>query len=203
MLTHQGTQPISTKRLLLRRYTVEDAEAMYQNWASDPTVTRFLTWEPHASLDVTRALLADWCAAYARPDNYNWVIELDGTPIGNISVVRHSDRDECAELGYCMGTAWWGKGLMTEAAGAVIDFLFSQAGFHRVSIRHAVENPGSGRVARKCGMRFEGISRESFRANDGAFLDIACYGLLRDEWERERKREPSFLPEDRGEVTDV
>ena len=46
-LRHSGTRTIETDRLILRRFTVEDAPAMYSNWASDPEVTRFLTWQPH------------------------------------------------------------------------------------------------------------------------------------------------------------
>ena len=59
-----GTQRIETDRLILRRFRSEDAEDMYANWASDPEVTRFLTWPPHSSVDVTKALLADWIPRY-------------------------------------------------------------------------------------------------------------------------------------------
>ena len=52
-----GTQPIETRRLLLRRFRREDAEDMFANWASDPEVTRFLTWPAHSSAGVTRMLL--------------------------------------------------------------------------------------------------------------------------------------------------
>lgn len=59
-----GTQNIETKRLLLRRFKIEDAEDMYNNWASDPEVTRYLTWPTHSSVDVTRDLLTDWVIRY-------------------------------------------------------------------------------------------------------------------------------------------
>ena len=55
-----GTQRIETDRLILRRFRSEDAEDMYANWASDPEVTRFLTWPTHSSVDVTKAILSDW-----------------------------------------------------------------------------------------------------------------------------------------------
>ena len=47
MITHKGTQTIHTERLILRKFTVEDAQAMFENWANDERVTRFLTWCPH------------------------------------------------------------------------------------------------------------------------------------------------------------
>ena len=187
MLTHKGTMKIYTERLTLRRFTVEDARQMYDNWASDARVTRFLTWEPHASPELTAQLLSEWVAAYLAPSNYNWVMEYEGRCIGNISVVRCSDRSEYAELGYCMGYDYWNKGLMTEAAKAVIAFLFDEVGCHRVVIRHAVNNPASGRVAQKCGMTYEGTEREVFKNRDGEFLDIAGHSILREEWNASRQ----------------
>ena len=110
-------------------------------------------------------------------------MEYEGTPIGNISVVRLSEKSEYAELGYCMGNAYWNKGFMSEAAKAVIDFLFTEVGVNRVGISHAVKNPASGRVAQKCGLTFEGTKREYFKTSTGEFLDISDYGIIRSEWE--------------------
>lgn len=109
MITHKGTQTIHTDRLILRKFTVDDAQAMFENWASDERVTRYLTWCPHESPEATRQLLELWCAAYENPSAYNWVMEYEGTPIGNISVVRLSEKCEYAELGYCMGYAYWNR----------------------------------------------------------------------------------------------
>ena len=55
-----GTQRIETDRLILRRYKIEDADAMYKNWASDSEVTKFLTWQPHSSVEVSRSIIVDW-----------------------------------------------------------------------------------------------------------------------------------------------
>ncbi len=184
MLTHKGTQTLHTARLTLRPFTPADARSMYETWANDERVTRYLTWTPHASPEVTERLLAVWCAEYAKPDCYQWAMELDGRPIGSVSVVRLDERSEWAELGYCMGYAYWGRGLMSEAAGAVIDFLFAEVGVYRIAISHAVENPASGGVARKCGMTREGVMRALFKAANGKRLDIAKWSILRGEWEQ-------------------
>ena len=186
MITHKGTQTIPTERLILRRFTVDDAQAMFENWANDERVTRFLTWCPHESPEATRQLLELWCAAYENPDTYNWVIEYECIPIGSISVVRLNEECEYAELGYCMGYAYWNKGFMSEAAKAVIDYLFAEIGVNRVGISHAVKNPASGRVAQKCGLTFEGTKREYFKNPAGEFLDMSDYGIIRSEWEIER-----------------
>lgn len=182
MITHKGTQTIHTERLILRKFTVDDAQAMFENWASDEKVTRYLTWCPHESPEATRQLLEIWCAAYKNLNTYNWVIEYKGTPIGNISVVRFSEKSEWAELGYCIGHAYWNKGIMTEAASAIIDFLFSEVGVNRVGISHAAKNPASGRVAQKCGLAFEGTKRAYFKTAAGDFWDISDYGILKSDW---------------------
>lgn len=183
MLIHKGTKTLKTKRLILRKFVVDDYNDMFNNWASDERVTRYLTWLPHESLQVTRQLLESWCSSYDNENTYNWAIELGGKVIGGISVVRLSEKSECAELGYCMGYNWWNQGLMTEAARAVIGFLFSEVGVHRISIAHAVKNSASGKVAQKCGLNYEGTLRESFKSSLGEFLDISYYGILKSDWQ--------------------
>lgn len=184
MLTHKGTQALRTERLILRRFTTDDAKGMFENWASDERVTKFLTWQPHKSADETVELLKNWVDSYESLTTYNWLIEFEGKAIGNISVVRISERSENADLGYCMGVNYWNKGLMTEAAKAVIEYLFEEVGMHKIRIKHAVKNPASGRVAQKCGLAYEGTERESFKAENGEFLDIASYAILKQEWQK-------------------
>lgn len=59
-----GTQKIETQRLILRRFKIEDADDMYNNWASDPEVTRYLTWPVHSSVEVTKNLLTEWITIF-------------------------------------------------------------------------------------------------------------------------------------------
>ena len=86
MLTHKGTQTIETSRLILRRAVRDDAEAMFRNWASDPEVTKYLTWPPHESVAVTQKVLESWLSEYGRSDYYHWMIVLKETdePIGSL-----------------------------------------------------------------------------------------------------------------------
>ncbi len=181
-MNHTGTRTLETERLVLRRYTVDDAPAMFKNWASDPEVTRYLTWPTHASADVTRAVLEDWVTRCDQPDNYHWGLELKqtGELIGDIAVVHIREDVREAELGWCMGRAWWGRGYMPEAARAVLRYLFEEAGFNRVLARHDVENPKSGRVMQKLGMTFEGVARQAGRNNRGV-IDEVRYAILRSD----------------------
>ena len=178
-MNRTGTQIIETHRLILRPFRIEDADDMYNNWASDPEVTRFLTWPVHTGVDVTRALLQAWIARYEDGGSYNWAIELKetGSVIGNISVVHTVEELEQAEIGYCMGKAFWGRGIMPEALRAVLDYLFDTAGFRRITARHDVNNPKSGRVMAKAGMLKEGILRGAGKNNQGV-CDICSYALL-------------------------
>ena len=136
---------------------------MYANWASDPEVTRFLTWPTHSSVDVTKAILSDWIPRYEDGGYFNWAMEYKdtGKVIGNISVVRLIESIDAAEMGYCMSRAYWGQGLMPEALSAVMDHLFDVVGLNRVAACHDANNPKSGRVMEKAGMKKEGVLRAS------------------------------------------
>ena len=187
MLTHKGTKTIETDRLILRQFTMEDAPAMFRNWANDDEVTKHLTWPTHSDVEVTKMVLSDWTSHYAKPDFYNWAIVLKengGEPIGNISVVRINHSTECAAMGYCMSRAHWRKGVMPEALKAVVDFLFDEVGFNRIEAEHDVNNPASGRVMEKAGLRYEGTLRQSGRNNQG-IVELVWRAILRSDWEKD------------------
>ena len=80
MIAHKGTQTLHTERLILRKFSIDDAADMFNNWANDEKVTKFLTWQPHQSIDATRQLLQGWVAAYDNIKTYN-------SPIGTTMAV--------------------------------------------------------------------------------------------------------------------
>ena len=182
---HLGTKKLTAPGLLLRRFSPDDDRAVFANWASDPEVCRYLMWEPHESPEQTRQVLQLWCSSYKNKDFYQWAIvprEL-GKPIGSISVVFSDTRSARAQIGYCIGRSWWGKGYTTLAARAVIDFLFDKVGMQRVEARHDIRNPASGRVMEKCGMQYEGTLRSSEWIK-GCYCDVAWYSILEREWRK-------------------
>lgn len=185
-MNHQGTKVIETNRLILRPFRISDAEKVFANWASDPEVTRFLTWPTHTSVDVTRKVLDHWVASYERPDYYQWAICLkeNDEPIGSMAVVDGDFRIGRAEIGYCISKSWWGKGITAEAFRAVIDFLFGEAEVNRIEARHDVMNPNSGRVMQKCGLKLEGIFPD-FGCNNQGVCDIAQYAILKKDWRQQ------------------
>lgn len=184
MLTHKGTATLESERLILRKPRVEDAEAMYRNWASDPEVTKYLTWPTHASAELTAKLLEGWAKEAEKETYYQWmIVPKDGKdePIGSFLANLKDERVGCFHLGYCIGKAWWHQGLMTEAVRTVMEFLFCQVGANKVEARHDPNNPHSGDVMRKCGMTYEGTLRQCDWNNQG-ICDTSYYGILRDEY---------------------
>lgn len=182
MMRHKGTVPLETERLILRRFTLEDAPDMYANWASDSEVTKYLTWPTHLNADMSRRFLG-WCVdQYEKPDYYCWGIEDKATHrlIGNIAAVECDEDVDAVALGWVLGRAWWGQGIMPEAARAAARFFFDEVGVNRIWSYHDAENQKSGRVMQKLGMRYEGRQRACKRNNHG-IADIDFYGLLKSD----------------------
>ena len=189
-MKHLGTKRLETERLVLRPYIVEDAQAMYDNWCSDAEVTKFLTWPPHESVSITKEIVSSWVDNYKKDNWYQWAIvvkENGDEPIGGISVVEFDEKTKMAHIGYCISKEWWHKGITSEALKVVMDYLFDEVGVNRVESRHDPRNLNSGRVMKKCGMKYEGTRRQSDWNNQG-ICDACYYGILRSE----RKKEESF-----------
>ena len=179
----KGTIPLETDRLVLRAFNIEDAEAMYENWASDPEVTKYLRWLPHKSVEESKNILENvFISGYQDLENMNWGIEVKETKelIGSIGLLTL--RDETADFGYCIGKKYWGKGFMTEAGKAVLNYAFDTVGFNRVTGYHSVKNPASGMVMRKIGLKYEGFAREKYISALGESHDAYMYGLTKKEY---------------------
>lgn len=183
-MEHKGTKYLETERLILRPFVIEDAQAMYKNWASDHEVTKYLTWPTHENVSVSEDILKEWTANYHDKSFYQWAIvlkEYSDEPIGSISVVKQiDDVIKMADVGYCIGRNWWRMGITSEALKRVMQFLFDEVGVNKVESRHDLQNPHSGGVMKKCGMKYEGTLRQNDRNNQGV-CDVSYYGLLASE----------------------
>lgn len=186
-MKHLGTRDIETSRLLLRRFRMEDAPAIYKNWASDPQVADRLSWNLHRSVDDSVTLLNGWLAHYDNDEYYRWAITLkpDTEPIGNITVVRSDNDIRMVHIGYYVGRAWWGLGIASEALSALIRFFFEEVGMNRIEARHDVKNPASGKVMEKCGMTLEGTKRQA-EFTKGVLLDCAEYAILAEDYFKQK-----------------
>jgi ribosomal-protein-alanine N-acetyltransferase len=177
--THCLTREIKTHRLLLRKFRLGDENEMFDNWASVPKVTEFLTWQSHEDIEVTHNTITRWVNDYGNPTikQYHWGIEFHGNLIGSITVRNLDENTKSGEAGYCIGEKWWGMGIATESLNAVIDFIFAE-GYNRIWATHKVNNPTSGRVMEKCGMQFEGVMRDAGKDGFGNIHDVKQYAIV-------------------------
>lgn len=182
-LNHKGTVTIETDRLILRKFQVADSDNMFKNWASDREVSKYLSWHAHNSVADSQELLTNWVSAYSK-DVYNWAIELKEIKevIGGISVVNLYEDSYNCEIGYCLSSKYWNTGITSEALKAVIDFLFEEVNFNRISALYNPKNVYSGRVMSKCNMKFEGTLREYKVNKAGEFYDLSVHSILKSEW---------------------
>ncbi|MGL5693960.1 MAG: GNAT family N-acetyltransferase [Peptostreptococcaceae bacterium] len=179
-MEHKGTKRIETKRLILRKFSINDAEPMYNNWASDEEVTKYLTWKPHDNVEVSKSIIEEWIEGYKENDFYQWAIilkENGDEPIGSISIVRQDEEIGIVHVGYCIGRKWWNKGIASEALNGLIRYFITEVGVNRVESRHDPVNIGSGKVMLKCGMKYEGTMRKADINNQG-ICDYSMYGIL-------------------------
>ncbi len=169
---------LQTERLRLRAPRAEDAAAVFANWTSDPEVTRYLTWRPHADVGVTRAWLRASARAWAEEDASTlvWLLEQDAEPVGAIGLTFEGHR---ASIGYVLSRSRWGRGLMSEAAATIARHASALEGVQRVWSICDVDNRASARVLVKSGLELEGILRRwvVHPGLDTAARDVEVYSL--------------------------
>lgn len=178
-----GTNRIETDRLILRKFTIDDAEDMFNNWASDKETTKYVSFDPHKDVEITKKVINIWLNEY-KDNGFNWVVELKetGEIIGNISIVSLKEKDDYGEIGYAYGSKYWGNGYATEALKAVIDYLLNECCFNLVEARYVPSNPASGKVMKKAGMKYEGSLRKRIKSklNDG-YEDAIYYSITKED----------------------
>ena len=174
---------LETERLILRKFRLSDAKDAYNNWTSDKETSKYLDWNVHESVDVTKNYVNKVIEGY-KNGSLGWVVEIKNTKeiIGNISVVKLNKNDLNAEIGYCYGPKYWNKGYATEALKRVIEFLLNECDMHLVEARHISGNPASGRVMQKAGMVKEAILRDrKMNKYTKELNDLIVYSITKQE----------------------
>ena len=174
---------LETDRLTLRGMRVSDAPDMYE-YARRPSVTEYLTWEPHASVEETREYLTYVGQRYRTGDFYDWSVvdKESGRMIGTCGFTSFNCPADSAEIGYVLNPAYQGRGLATEAVRRVLRFGFEELNLHRIEAHFMEGNDASRRLMERVGMTFEGYARESMKIN-GKYRTIGTCGILRSEFE--------------------
>lgn len=172
---------IRTERLLLRRMMVGDCYDMYE-YASNPEVTRYLTWSPHPDLQYTKEYLVYIADHYKLGDFFDWAIILreENKMIGTCGFTRFRFSHNVAEVGYVINPAYRGREIADEAVRAVMRFGFHRLGLHRIEAKYIEGNEASRRVMEKVGMTFEGMRRDEMLIK-GTYRNIGVCAILRDD----------------------
>jgi len=154
----KAPEMLQTERLLLRKPRMEDAAVVFESYAQDPEVTRYLVWKPHKNLQETEQFLSACLSLWHKGRDFAYVITqiADDRLIGMFGL--HPMKMKI-EVGYVLARPYWSKGYMTEALRTVIEWAFSQPGIFRVQATCDVENVASWRVMEKAGMTREGVLR--------------------------------------------
>ena len=170
---------IETPRLVLRKMTMRDAEDVFA-YSRDAQVAKHVLWSAQQNLREAKDFIRLQRSRYRRDEPASWGIILreTGHLVGTIGYMEYNPDHASCELGYSLARPLWNRGYMTEALSAVIDHTFETMDINRIEAQHEVENPASGRVMEKCGMRKEGVLRGRLY-NKGRYVDVCLYAILR------------------------
>ena len=171
---------LHTDRLLLRRIQSSDIDDIYE-YASDPSVPKFLLWYPHPDKRYTKYYVNHINAKYRSAEFYDWGIEFEGKMIGTCGFSRLNVDDNCGEIGFVLNQKYWGMGIATEAARRVIKFGFDDLDLRRIYIRYMIDNTASLNIANKCHMRQEGVLKDGVLAK-GEYRDIGICAITKPEY---------------------
>jgi [ribosomal protein S5]-alanine N-acetyltransferase len=170
---------IVTKRLVLRPPGMADALDIFQSYANDPKVTRYMDWKPHKSIKTVKIFLEIAINKRKADSEYSFVIEdrKTGELMGMISARINGCR---SDIGYVLGRQYHGKGYATEAARALVSALWRVKSIYRIWATCDIANKASARVLEKAGMRLEGILRKWIIRNVSKKpRDTFCYSMVR------------------------
>lgn len=147
-----------TARLRLRPPNLADAQSIFDSYAQDPTVTRYLVWPPHRSIETTEKFVSDCIERRAAGAAFPYVLTriAGDRPLGMLEL---KPRPHGANIGYVLAREHWGQGLMPEAARVVVNYTLMQPAIYRVQAFCDVENIASARTLEKIGMIREGMLR--------------------------------------------
>lgn len=181
-------EQLETERLLLRRFNRRDVPALEEGVRS--SLADLNEWLPWAHMDYTRddavAFVRDSIQAWREEKAFDFAIRAVEDPerhLGNISIWQTSRTGRIGEIGYWIRSDLTGRGYATEATRALMQVGFDHLGLHKVTLRIAVGNRGSERVAEKLGYTREGLLREELLIR-GNWMDHTLYSMLEGEFRR-------------------
>lgn len=169
---------LETKRLLLRAWRIEDAEAMF-SYAKGEKVGPRAGWKPHENVAESESIIRMFIE-----EDETWAIvrKEEDRPIGSVGL--HKTKEEnVRELGYVLSEEYWGRGIMPEAAEAALRFAFEEMNLSKVTVGHFPFNMQSKRVIEKLGFSYTGYFEKAFERFDGVKMDEYRYEMTKEAFE--------------------
>ena len=173
-------------RIILRKMDRSFADDMFE-YASNPAVTKYLTWDVHPNRRFSYNYLGYVNSRYRTGEFFDWAITMrdSGKMIGTCGFTRFNFSSYSAEIGFVLNPKYWGYSIAPEASRRVIRFGFDTLALHRIEARYMENNIQSRRVMEKSGMTFEGIYRDMMLVR-GQFVSVGVCSILRSEFNRDR-----------------
>jgi len=187
-MAKKGFPVLETERLLLRQLMRSDAPAL-MDFLHDEAVSGTLLHNlERATLKDEQNYVRAMRKQFLQGRLVSWLIcdKSTGAPMGCIGLQPIDRTHNSASAGFWLGRAFWGRGYMTEAFAAVLDYAFGTLELNRVSAGHFAGNLASGRVQQKCGLQYEGTHRQAF-LKDGQYIDEIMYAITREDWVKQAK----------------
>ena len=154
-MKYLGSKTLETERLTLRKIKIEDAKTAFKNWCNSDEVDKYVLWKKHESVEETIRIYEKWLEDYKDDKTFRWGVELKNNHdlIGTIDISKRFITYGTCEIGYCYSDKYWSNGYATEALKAVIKFLFEECDAEIIIGEYMENNPASGKVMEKSGMR--------------------------------------------------
>lgn len=190
MIKKKCSMKLETNRLIIREFNIDDAQQMFENWVNDKEVCKYLSWEAHSDVSVTKKLLSTWISEYKYNTTCNLAIvfkDIDKV-IGTISLIKVDYKNSNCEIAFSIGKKYWSKGITTEAVKIVLNYLFNELAFNRIEALQDVKNIASGRVLEKSNMILEGTLRQARKRKDGTYGDINVWSIIKNEYNLDNKQ---------------
>lgn len=179
-----GSKTLETERLILRKIRIEDARIAFNNWCNNDMVDKYVLWKKHPSVETTIKQYEKWIEEYNDEKTFRWIVELKDNHdlIGTIDVSPRFIKHGSCEIGYCYSDKYWNNGYATEALKAVIKYLFEECEAELVNAEFMENNPASGKVMEKAGMKFEGRLRSRVIDKNNIRNNLVNYSITRNEY---------------------
>lgn len=171
---------IETNRMVLRPWKIEDLDDLYE-YARNPKIGPCAGWKPHENKEESLKILQSFIEGN---EVRAIVLKENDKVIGSVGVHFDKKRDlvNAKMIGYVLSEAYWGKGLMSEAVGKLIDYLFTEEKLDMITCYHYPFNLRSKGVIKKCGFTYEGTLRLASQIYDGSFHDDVCYSITKEDY---------------------